>query len=97
MEEQLIKIAVGEQININRKTDRYSSVVFFNLSKNNVTAKQVIDKIHKMEDYVADYDLYFSNSNNLPLITNSLERHGHVIFSADSLEELVSIKERLLN
>ncbi|HQN57122.1 MAG TPA: hypothetical protein PLR24_07800, partial [Saprospiraceae bacterium] len=31
IEEQLIKIAVGEKINIDRKTNRYSSVVFFDL------------------------------------------------------------------
>jgi carbamoyl-phosphate synthase large subunit len=97
IEEQLIKIAVGEKINIVKKTNRYSSVLFFDLSKNSANAIQIINKIKTVKDYVTAYELYFTDLNKLPVITNSLERHGHVIFSADSLEELVSIKEQLLN
>ena len=97
MEEQLIKIAVGEKINIVKKANRYSSVLFFDLSKNNTNATQIVNKIKTLKDYVSEHELYFSDLNNLPVITNSLERHGHAIFSADTLEELVSIKEQLLN
>jgi carbamoyl-phosphate synthase large subunit len=97
MEEQLINIAVGEKINIVKKTNRYSSVLFFDLLKNNMKATQIANKITTLKDCVAAYELYFSDLNNLPVITNSLERHGHVIFSADSIEEIFSIKEKLLN
>lgn len=97
MVEQLIKIAVGEKINIDRKTNRYSSVLFFDLSKTTTSTIQIKKKIKALNGYIESCELYFSDQNDLPVITSSLERHGHVIFSADSLEELLSIKEQLLN
>lgn len=97
MEEQLVKIAVGEKIDILRKANRYSSVLYFDFLTNPLGRNKLRTKIGKLKENISAFELYYNDSLYLPVITNSMERHGHVVFSADSLEKLFIIKDQILN
>lgn len=97
IEEQLINIAVGKKINLERKTNRYSTVLYFDFINSPLNLKKIKSQIELLKDNISTYEIYYDDISNLPTIKNSLERHGHVVFSADSLEKLNFIKEQLIN
>ena len=97
IEEQLLKIAVGKKINIERIHNRFSAVLFFDFLQNKISKQKLEQIIEKVRDKISEFKIYYSEGTVLPTITNSLERHGHVVFSANSLEELLSVKERIIN
>jgi len=96
MEEQLIKIAVGEKIHLKEKTNRFSSVLYFDFLTNPLDVNILERKIEILKDNISSFKIYYDDFSNLPVITNSLERHGHVVFSSGTLQNLLSIKEQLI-
>lgn len=97
IEEQMIKIAIGEKINYKRLYNRYSAVIFFDFVKSKININNLKELIQCLKNDVSEFEFYYSDESALPTITNSLERHGHVVFSADSLKSLFSIKEKILS
>lgn len=97
MEEQLIKIATGEKINLTKKTNRFSSVLYFDFLKNPIDLSKIKGQVELLKNNVSEFKLYYEDYSNLPVITNSLERHGHLVFSAETLEELIIVKKQLIN
>jgi len=97
IEEQLIRIAVGKKINIAKKTNRYSSVLYFDFLTTPINVSILKNKIETLNDNISTFELYYNDNSDLPVITNSLERHGHIVFSADSLNEIFFIKNQILN
>lgn len=95
IEEQLVKIAVGEEINVARKTNRYSAVLYFDFLNNPINVNRLNSQIKNLKNNISAFKVYYDDFSDLPVITNSLERHGHVVFYADSLEELLFIKGQL--
>lgn len=97
MEEQVIKIAIGEKINTIRKFSRFSTILYFNLLSYPLDFDKIKNLLRIFKDNVRAFEIYYSDISNLPVITNSLERHGHIVFYAETIEELISIKERIVN
>lgn len=96
MEELLVKIAVGDKINIKKSSNRYSSILYFDFLNNQIDVNRIKKQIEIRKDQISEFELYFDQSSVLPMITNSMERHGHVVFSADNLEDLNLIKDKIL-
>lgn len=97
MEEQLINIAVGTEIKIKKKTQRYSAVVFLDFLSANISKQFIKNTVTEQNEKISEFKIYNENLVDLPQITNSLERHGHIVFSSDSLEELNELKNKLSN
>jgi len=97
IEEQLLNIASRKTVNLIVQKNRYSAVSFFDLSKNNINVEKLKNNIESLKDSISSFELYYSEYNNLPVVTNSLERHGHVIFSADTQHEFQLIQNQLQN
>jgi biotin carboxylase len=97
MEEQLINIATRRQIDVTPTLRRFSAVVFFDFKRCPTGRVGLADHVRHIREYVHDFELYYSDSDELPVVTNSMERHGHIVISSDSLDELLHIKSGLCN
>jgi carbamoyl-phosphate synthase large subunit len=97
MEKQLLNIAINNVFEKSKITNNNSAVLFFDLLNKNTNINQLKFELEKKENNISSFEFYFSDLSKLPKITSSLNRHGHVIFSADYSEELLTIKKRINN
>lgn len=105
IEDQLLHIALGEDVDCTAKYSQYSGIRFFSFD-----ADSVITSVPKREfvlgwPHVVDYSFKLSVNEHVNLITSSLNRYGHIILQTgnrDSIDEAFDkyekvIKETCLN
>lgn len=94
IEEQLINIATGQDVDISHKLDQYSGIRFFSFDADCV--------INRVPDYdfvmswphVVDYSFKLSVNDHVNQITSSLNRYGHIILHASTREGIDSALDR---
>lgn len=88
IEEQLINIALGQDVDTTRKLNQYSGIRFFSFDPESV--------IYRVPDYgfvmswphVVDYSFKLSVNDRVNKITSSLNRYGHIILQTGNRESL---------
>jgi carbamoyl-phosphate synthase large subunit len=88
LEEQLINIAMGCDVDTSHKLNQYSGIRFFSFDTDSV--------INRVPDYnfviswphVVDYSFKLSVNDRVNPITSSLNRYGHIILQTGSRESL---------
>lgn len=88
MLENLIRLSVGEDINVKSSISKYSCVQFLN-EKNYYSCKKFIETGNK---YIKRFEIYPYSDK---LIKNSLDRLGFIILQTDTQKELENILNRL--
>lgn len=104
LEDELLKIALGETINPKPKAVQYSGVRFFALEEGSVIKNIPDEKVVKSWPHVVDFSFILKVGQTANRITSSLNRYGHLTLIADnrvSIEEAFenyekAIKERVL-
>lgn len=84
----LVKISLGETIDVTKKRSRYSCVQFLN--PQNYT--RCVEFIESHDAHISRYDI---RPYSKTLIKSSLDRLGYIIFSTDTLAELESILDKI--
>lgn len=89
LEDQLLHIALGENVDISTgRVDKASAVCFFSLPEGKVTA--IDNKINEVSSWpnVHSFQLKLKVGDNVNQITSSLNRYGQFIVTGDSREEV---------
>lgn len=105
MEEELIKIALGEQIHPQPKQTQYSGVRFFAFEEGSIIKHALNEEFVKSWPHVVDFSFNLKEGDKVNRITSSLNRYGQLILQAgnrDAIEEAFDkyesvIKETCLN
>lgn len=88
MEDELLKIALGEQINPQPEQIQFSSVRFFAFEEGSAI-KHVPDvEFVKNWPHVVDFSFNLKEGDNVNLITSSLNRYGHLTLIAGNRESI---------
>lgn len=97
MESLLLDIAVGNSISSSERVDKASMAYFFHFHPGslNVDLKRRL-KILKTIKGVVDFEFSLRDGENIPIIKNSLDRYGHIIFQAENKEKLLKMKKEIL-
>lgn len=95
MEAQLINISTRKRVDVTPTQRRFSAVVFFDFRSCPAARMDLSERVQRISEHVHDFELYYSDDATLPVVTNSLERHGHIVISSDSMEELLQLKSGL--
>ena len=99
IEDQLLHIALGEDVDCTAKYSQYSGIRFFSF-----VADSVITSVPKREfvlgwPHVVDYSFKLSVNDHVNLITSSLNRYGHIILQTgnrDSIDEAFDKYEKVI-
>ena len=91
IERSLIEIALGREVGFGANLERSSGVFYFNFTPGRIVkSTEVINNLSKNEGVVElSFDL--KPGDSVPEITNSIDRYGHFIVSADNVEEINEI------
>ena len=98
LEDQLLNIALGEQVDTTTgRVDKASAVCFFSLPEGNVTA--IDSRINEVPTWpnVHSFHLKLKAGDFVNKITSSLNRYGQFIVTGDSREEVDSLVEKYEN
>jgi len=101
MEDQLLHIALGEQVDTKTgRVDRASAVCFFSLPEGEVTA--IDPKIDEVTSWpnVQNFQLKLKVGDKVNKITSSLNRYGQVIVTGENrkdVDEMVEEYENIIN
>lgn len=88
IEDQLLHIALGEDVDCTPKCSQYSGVRFFSFDADSViTAVPERDFVLGWP-HVVDYSFKLSVNDHVNLITSSLNRYGHIILQAGNRESI---------
>lgn len=88
IEDQLLHIALGEDVDCNPKCSYYSGIRFFAFNKNSVVKATPNKEVVLSWPHVVDYSLKLSKNDYVNLITSSLNRYGHIILQTESRESM---------
>ena len=105
MEEELLKVALGEQINPQPEQIQYSGVRFFAFEEGSVIKHTLNEEFVKGWPHVVDFSFNLKEGDKVNRITSSLNRYGQLILQAgnrNAIEEAFDkyesvIKETCLN
>lgn len=105
MEDELLKIALGEQIHPQPEQIQYSGVRFFAFKEESVIKHTLNEEFVKGWPHVVDFSFNLKEGDKVNRITSSLNRYGQLILQAgnrDAIEEAFDkyesvIKETCLN
>lgn len=97
MESILLDIAVGNSIRWPEAKKNASMVHFFNLNQEEFSSK-FLKNLESIKNNQGVRELSFTKKEGerLPIITNSLDRYGYFIISAENRANLVEKRERIL-
>lgn len=88
IEEQLINIAIGQDVDAYHKLNQYSGIRFFSFDANCII-NEVPDYDFVMSlPHVVDYSFKLSVNDHVNQITSSLNRYGHIILQTGNRESL---------
>lgn len=88
LEDELLKIALGEIINPQPKAVQYSGVRFFDFEEGCVVKHVPDEKFVKEWPHVVDYSFNLKEGERVNRITSSLNRYGHLTLIADNRESI---------
>ena len=82
LEDELLKIALGETINPQPKAVQYSGVRFFDFEEGSVVKQVPDEKFVKVWPHVVDFSFNLKEGDKVNRITSSLNRYGHLTLIA---------------
>lgn len=99
LEDELLKISLGEEINPSPKAVQYSGVRFFAFEEGSVIKHVPNEDFVKGWPHVVDFSFNLKEGDKVNRITSSLNRYGHLILQAgnrDAIEEAFDKYERII-
>ena len=100
VEDELLKIALGETINPQLVPVQYSGVRFFSLEEGTVIKHVPEEKYIKAWPHVVDFSFNLKEGDKVNCITSSLNRYGHLTLIAgnrESIEDAFEKYEKAIN
>ena len=98
LEDELLKIALGENVNPQPKAVQYSGVRFFSFAEGSVIKNVPNDEFVKGWPHVVDFSFNLKEGQTVNRITSSLNRYGHLTLTAgnrDAIEEAFDKYEKV--
>lgn len=98
LEDELLKISLGESINPHPKAVQYSGVRFFSFEEGSVIKHTPNGEFVKSWPHVVDFSFNLKEGQTVNRITSSLNRYGHLTLTAgnrDSIEEAFDKYEKI--
>ena len=99
LEDELLKISLGETINPTPKAVQYSGVRFFSFEEGSVIKHVPNSEFVKTWPHVVDFSFNLKESEKVNRITSSLNRYGHLTLTAgnrDAIEEAFDKYEKVI-
>lgn len=100
LEDELLKISLGETINPTPKAVQYSGVRFFSFEEGSVIKHIPNSEFVKTWPHVVDFSFNLKEGENVNRITSSLNRYGHLTLTAgnrDAIEEAFDKYEKVIS
>lgn len=100
LEDELLKISLGETINPAPKAVQYSGVRFFSFKEGSVIKHVPNSEFVKTWPHVVDFSFNLKEGEKVNRITSSLNRYGHLTLTAgnrDAIEEAFDKYEKVLS
>lgn len=100
LEDELLKISLGESINPQPKAVQYSGVRFFSFEEGSVIKHVPNSEFVKTWPHVVDFSFTLKEGDNVNRITSSLNRYGQIIITAgnrDAIEEAFDKYEKVIH
>lgn len=100
LEDELLKISLGETINPVPKAVQYSGVRFFSFEEGSVIKHVPNSEFVKTWPHVVDFSFTLKEGDNVNRITSSLNRYGQIIITAgnrDAIEEAFDKYEKVIH
>lgn len=88
LEDELLKISLGEKINPKPVAVQYSGIRFFAFQEGSVIKHIINDSIVRNWPFVIDYSFTLKEGESVKQITSSLNRYGHLILQARTRSEI---------
>ena len=88
LEDELLKISLGESINPQPKAVQYSGVRFFAFEEGSVIKHTPNEDFVKGWPHVIDFSFNLKEGDKVNRITSSLNRYGHLILTAGNRESI---------
>ena len=99
LEDELLKISLGETINPQPKAVQYSGVRFFAFEEGCIIKHEPNEEFVKGWPHVVDFSFNLNAGDKVNRITSSLNRYGHLTLTAgnrDAIEEAFDKYERVI-
>ena len=100
LEDELLKISLGETINPQPKPVQYSGVRFFSFEEGSVIKHVPDSEFVKSWPHVVDFSFNLKEGEKVNRITSSLNRYGHLTLTAgnrDAIEEAFEKYEKVIS
>ena len=100
LEDELLKISLGESINSQPKVVQYSGVRFFSFEEGSVIKHIPNSDFVKTWPHVVDFSFNLKEGEKVNRITSSLNRYGHLTLTAgnrDAIEEAFDKYEKVIS
>ena len=100
LEDELLKISLGESINPHPKAVQYSGVRFFSFEEGSVIKHMPNEEFVKGWPHVVDFSFNLKEGQTINRITSSLNRYGHLTLIAgnrEAIEEAFDKYERVIS
>lgn len=100
LEDELLKISLGETINPRPKAVQYSGVRFFSFEEGSVIKHVPNSEFVKTWPHVVDFSFNLKEGEKVNRITSSLNRYGHLTLTAgnrDAIEEAFDKYEKVIS
>lgn len=100
LEDELLKISMGETINPAPKAVQYSGVRFFSFEEGSIIKHAPTEEFVKTWPHVVDFSFSLKEGEKVNRITSSLNRYGHLTLTAgnrDAIEEAFIKYERIIS
>lgn len=100
LEDELLKISLGEAINPAPNAVQYSGVRFFSFEEGNVIKHVPNSEFVKSWPHVVDFSFSLKEGEKVNRITSSLNRYGHLTLTAgnrDAIEEAFDKYEKVIS
>ena len=94
LEDELLKIALGETINPQPKAVQYSGVRFFDFEEGSVIKHVPNEEFVKNWPHVVDFSFNLKEGDKVNRITSSLNRYGHLTLIAGNRESIEDAFEK---
>lgn len=94
LEDELLKISLGETINPQPKAVQYSGVRFFDFEEGSVIKHVPDETFVKVWPHVVDFSFNLKDGDEVNRITSSLNRYGHLTLIASNRESIEDAFEK---
>lgn len=94
LEDELLRIALGETINPKPKSVQYSGIRFFAFEEGSIIKHEPNEKFVKAWPHVVDFSFNLKEGEKVNRITSSLNRYGHLTLIAGNRESIEDAFEK---